>query len=190
MKASTNAGLQSLALALIFMPEPFTTPIGLGLLVYTKMAQQQRPTVVRRRANTFSDIYGYKLNMVRSNTLTYELFPKRSGQMPKAYPAMATLQDNQEVLKALRQRPQQQSKSNVASSDHEPAGLMRGPKLPALAASQDNQQVLKALRQRSQQQSRSYIASSNLEPAGLMRGPRLKDRAAWATVRNNGGKTD
>jgi len=133
MKSAYNTGLQSIALALIFMPEPFTTPVGIALLAYVKVAGQQRPVTVRRPINTFEDRYSYKLNMVRGTTINYQLSPRRHGQLPRVYPSIAKLQDNPQVMKALRERAKRQY-TGVSISKLEPAGLMRGPRLRDRAA--------------------------------------------------------
>ena len=135
MKSTYYAGLQSLALALIFMPEPVTTVVGIGLLSYARNAGQQRPVSVRRLTNTFEDHYSYKLNMARGTTITVQLSPKRHGQLPRAYPQVAKLQDNPQFLKALRERTQRQSQFiSTPFSKLEPAGLMRGPRIRDRAA--------------------------------------------------------
>ena len=135
MKPAYYVGLQSIALALIFMPEPLTTVVGAGLLGYARSAGQQRPAIARRLANTFEDHYSYKLNMVRSTTITYQLSPKRHGQMPGSYPRIAKLQDNPQFLKTSRERTKRQSQLTSAPfSKLEPAGLMRGPRLRDRAA--------------------------------------------------------
>jgi hypothetical protein len=135
MKSTYYAGLQSLALALIFMPEPITTVVGIGLLSYARNAGQQRPVSVRRLTNTFEDHYSYRMDMLRGTTITYQLSPKRHGQMPKSYPKIAKLQDNHQVLKALRERTQRQSQFiSTPFSKLEPAGLMRGPRIRDRAA--------------------------------------------------------
>jgi hypothetical protein len=135
MKSAYYVGLQSVALALIFMPEPFTTPIGIALLSYAKTAGRQRPASGRRLPDTFEDHYSYKLNLARSTTITYQLSPKRHGQMPESYPRIAKLQDNPQFLKALRERTKRQSQFTSAPfSKLEPAGLMRGPRLRDRAA--------------------------------------------------------
>jgi len=135
MKSVYSAGLQSIALVLIFMPEPFTTPIGIGLLAYAKAAGRRRPVSARRLTNTFEDRYSYKLSMARGTIINYQLSPKRHGQMPKSYPRITKLQDNPQFLKALRERTQRQSQFTSAPfSKLEPAGLMRGPRLRDRAA--------------------------------------------------------
>lgn len=135
MKSSTSAGLQALALALIFMPEPFTTPIGIVLLSYAKAAGGERPATPRRIITTFEDHYSYKLEMSRSSTITYELSARRHGQLPESYPRMSRLQDNPQVVKALRARAKAPSQyTSVPFSKLEPAGLMKGPRLKDRAA--------------------------------------------------------
>ena len=135
MKSAYSAGLQSIALALIFMPEPFTTVVGVGLLAYARSAGQQKPATVRRLTNTFEDHYSYRLDIVRDTSITYQLSPRRHGQMPKSYPRTAKLQDNPQVLKALRERTRRQSQyTNTPFSKLEPAGLMRGPRIKDRAA--------------------------------------------------------
>ncbi len=135
MKSAYSVGLQSVALALIFMPEPFTTPIGIALLAYAKAKGRQRPVSARRLTNTFEDCYSYKLSMTRGTIINYQLSPKRHGQMPKSYPRITKLQDDPQFLKALRGKTQRQSQFTSAPfSKLEPAGLMRGPRLKDRAA--------------------------------------------------------
>ncbi|MBL7062441.1 MAG: hypothetical protein ISS54_06875 [Dehalococcoidia bacterium] len=135
MKPAYYVGLQSIALALIFMPEPLTTVVGAGLLSYAKAKGRQRPASARRLADTFEDHYSYKMNMARSTTISYQLFPKRHGQMPESYPRVARLQDNPQFLKTSRERAKRQSQFTSAPfSKLEPAGLMRGPRLRDRAA--------------------------------------------------------
>lgn len=135
MKTEPNAGLQSLALALIFMPEPFTTPIGIVLLAYARVASVQKPTVPRRVISTFEDQYSYKIKMVNGTAINFELSARRHGQIPRAYPSVARLQDNAQAMKALRARVKGQSAyTSIPFSKLEPAGLMRGPRLKDRAA--------------------------------------------------------
>ncbi len=129
MKTTHYAGLQSLALALIFMPEPVTTVVGVGLFNYARVARKQRPTVSRRVINTFEDHYTYRMSLVNSTAISVQLSPRRHGQLPKAYPSIARLQDNPQALKALRERAQQQAQTTTTPfSKLEPAGLMKPPR--------------------------------------------------------------
>jgi hypothetical protein len=135
MKSVYSAGLQSLALALIFMPEPFTTPFGIVLLAYAKSVEGEKPVTPRRTINTFEDIYSYKLQMQRNNMISYELSARRHGQLPGYYPKISRPQDNPEFVKAMRaKRKAQPLPTSVPFSKLEPAGLMKGPKLKDRAA--------------------------------------------------------
>lgn len=127
--ASTyRAGLQSLALALIFMPEPVSTVVGLGLLGVSRAIETPRPNNFRRLSNGLSDHFDYKLTMRGSSTIAVEFKPKRHGQLPRAYPKVARLQDNPEALKSLQEKVQLQlKKGTTAPSALEPAGLLKPP---------------------------------------------------------------
>jgi hypothetical protein len=135
MKSVYSAGLQSLALALIFMPEPFTTLVGVGLLSYARAAGKERPVTPHRMITTFEDHYSYKLDMSRNSVISYELSARRHGQLPESYPKIARLQDNPQVVKAMRARAKGQSPyTSIPFSKLEPAGLMKGPKIKDRAA--------------------------------------------------------
>ena len=135
MKTAYSTGLQTLALALIFMPEPITTPIGLALLTYAKAVEAEKTGTPRRIIPTFEDHYSYKLEMQRNNVISYELSARRHGQLPEAYPRMARLQDNPQFVKALRARPKTPLVyTSIPFSKLEPAGLMKGPRLKDRAA--------------------------------------------------------
>lgn len=135
-KTAYSAGLQSLALALIFMPEPFTTPIGIALLAYAKtMGAEEKAATPRRIQNNFDDIYSYKLQMQRNNMISYELSARRLGQLPGYYPRISRPQDNPDFIKSMRTRPKPQSQPvSVPFSKLEPSGLMKGPKIKDRAA--------------------------------------------------------
>jgi len=117
------------------MPEPFTTPFGLALLAYAKTMSTEKPVNTRCTINTFEDHYSYKLEMQRKSIITYELSARRHGQLPESYPRMARLQDNPQVVKAMRARAKAPSTyTSVPFSKLEPPGLMKGPKLKDRAA--------------------------------------------------------
>jgi hypothetical protein len=133
MKSTYYTGLQYIALAIIFMPEPATTVLGVALLSYARSKGQQNFVTVRRLTTTFEDHYNYRLNMVRGTTINYQLSPRRRGQLPNSYPKIARLQDNPQVMKALRERAKRQY-TCTSFSKLEPAGLMRGPRIRDRAA--------------------------------------------------------
>jgi hypothetical protein len=117
------------------MPEPFTTPIGLALLVYAKTVGAEKPATPRRIVNSFEDNYSYKLQMQRNNMISYELAARKHGQLPGYYPRVSKPQDNPEFVKAMRTRAKAQPQPlSVPFSKLEPSGLMKGPKLKDRAA--------------------------------------------------------
>ncbi len=123
-----RAGLQSLALALIFMPEPVSTVVGLGLLGVSRAIETPRPNNFHRLSSGLSDHFDYRLTLKGNSAIAVELKPKRHGQLPRAYPRIAKLQDNPEALKSLQDRVQSQLKKSAASpSALEPAGLLKPP---------------------------------------------------------------
>jgi hypothetical protein len=135
MKSAYSTGLQSLALALIFLPEPFTTPFGIALLAYAKAVEGEKPVTPRRTINTFEDNYSYKLQMQRNNMISYELSARRHGQLPGYYPRISKPQDNPELVKAIRARSKAPAQyTSIPFSKLEPAGLMKGPRLKDRAA--------------------------------------------------------
>lgn len=130
MKVAYSAGLQSLALALIFMPEPITTIIGVGLLNYARVAGKHRPAITRRITNTFADHYTYRMSLVNNTSINFNLSPRRHGQLPRSYPRIARLQDNPRDPKALYEKTQRRASATAALFPKlEPPGLMR-PNLP------------------------------------------------------------
>ncbi|MBM4450271.1 MAG: hypothetical protein FJ022_05640 [Chloroflexi bacterium] len=79
-------GLEYVGLALIFLPEPTTTFIGVGLLGYARSKKMgQEPQPVHRRAH-FSDIYSYNVKMKDSSAIHYHITGIREGQMPRKWP--------------------------------------------------------------------------------------------------------
>lgn len=126
--STCRAGLQSLALALIFMPEPVSTVVGLGLLAASRAIGTSRPHNFHRLSNGISDHFDYRLTMKGNSTIAVEFKPKRHGQLPRAYPRIARLQDNPEALKSLQQKAKLElNRRSTTSSALEPAGLLKPP---------------------------------------------------------------
>jgi hypothetical protein len=76
---------------MIFMPEPVTTFIGVGLLGYARSKKTgAEPELVCRRAY-FSDIYSYDLKMKDGSVIHYQITGIREGQMPRKWPVTYTL---------------------------------------------------------------------------------------------------
>lgn len=163
-----RAGLQSLALALIFMPEPVTTVVGLGLLSVARYVEKERPNNFRQLPKTLDEHFDYRIALKSGSLLTVEMAPRKHGQLPRSYPRAAGLQNNPEVFKAVRDNSlsAQQRKSTRAY-----------PRLPALL--KDNPEAFRALQQRSSlQQKKSAAVFSNTEPAGLLKPSVARARSA------------
>ena len=97
MNKGLSNGLQSVALALIFAPEPFTTPIGIGLLLAVKASKHSSsaPREAPRRINRFEDYYRYGTHM-KNGSIGYCVSPIREGQIPHALPKTVRLYDTNE----------------------------------------------------------------------------------------------
>ena len=80
-------GLEYVALAMIFLPEPATTFIGVGLLGYVRSKKDgEQSEVVYRRRSSFGEIYSYSLKMKDGSLITYQVAGIRKGQMPREWP--------------------------------------------------------------------------------------------------------
>ncbi len=76
-------GLETLALALIFAPDPITTVIGVGILSYARKKQtEEKQMALRPRRHYFTDFYNCKVKMVRGSSITYRAAQTREGQLP------------------------------------------------------------------------------------------------------------
>ena len=91
MKRRYYSGLQPLAMALIFTPEPLTTIAGIGLLGYAAHARRQAEKKRHRLKSAFKNFYNYKINKVNNSTLSYQIFTTRQGQLPLIWPDMTKL---------------------------------------------------------------------------------------------------
>jgi hypothetical protein len=111
MKSPVYLGLEGLALALLFCPEPFTTVAAVWLLGYARAKQtgQDGATTPRRRENSFAHLYDYELQMVGESSVTYELQRKRSGQLPAAWPVTTKVYKIPQAWKAYSNGGNQQS---------------------------------------------------------------------------------
>jgi hypothetical protein len=93
-----SLGLESLALALIFAPEPFSTFVGIGLLAATRAAKMKRVSNsnnIAKPAHGFDDYYQYRIGMVKRDSLGYNIKPLREGQLTGSFPQAVRLYDTQ-----------------------------------------------------------------------------------------------
>jgi len=173
------------------MPEPVTTLVGLGLLSVARHIEKERPNNFRRLPKTLDEHFDYRIALKSGSLLTVEMVPRKHGQLPRAYPRAAGLQDNPEVFKAIRENSSSPQQKKSPRPYPRPPALLRDnpeafralqqrsalqqkksprpyPRPPALL--RDNPEAFRALQQRSAlQQTRSTPATSNTEPAGLLK---------------------
>ena len=97
MKIPFHSVLGSLALALIFTPEPTTTIAGIGLLSFARKRRRQKPISWNGPTNRFEGYYTYKIDMVNGGTIIFQMFPTRQGQLPLTWPNIAKLHRRPEV---------------------------------------------------------------------------------------------
>jgi hypothetical protein len=88
---SKQMGLESVALALIFAPEPFTTLIGVGLLVAARASKVHNGS--RRPTDRFEDYYRCAIELANDGKLKYRVAPTRDGQMPHSVQRRTNLYD-------------------------------------------------------------------------------------------------
>lgn len=73
-----DAVLDVVAVALILAPEPFTTPIGISLLMRKRGAGAQEPT---HPIHLYPE-YVYKVDTIRGREITWEVRTIQAGQLP------------------------------------------------------------------------------------------------------------
>jgi hypothetical protein len=93
----SSIGLESLALALIFAPEPFSTFVGIGLLAASRASKMKRvgTQVNSKPVNRFEDYYRYNIGMVKHGNVAYKVTPLRDGQLPGTFPQTVRLYETQ-----------------------------------------------------------------------------------------------
>lgn len=126
--SSFYMGLETLSLALIFMPEPATTVIGAGLLSYARQRRikhQQRRTPPRRR-NTFESYYSYRMQAAKNSVITLQFFPKSCGQLPLHSSKVTKIYYDPKVWQASQKAASTESRANhLHFSGIQPMGLMK-----------------------------------------------------------------
>jgi len=96
-------GLEYIALALIFLPEPTTTFIGVGLLGYTRSQKNGEHTqVVYQHHNRFGDVYTYAVEMKDGACINYRISGIRAGQMPHKWPTTNKLYSSEQLWESYR----------------------------------------------------------------------------------------
>ena len=82
MKPASDTNLVPLALTLIFIPDPITTIIGIGLLGYIRRMRQQEELGWHRMPDIAEGFYTYRTDMQDYSTITFRVFTTRQGQLP------------------------------------------------------------------------------------------------------------
>ena len=124
-------GVETLALALIFAPEPFTTPIGILLLAYARKKRKEEQQETRKRARprySFSDFYHYRVSMVRNSAIAYHISPARPGQLPFARSTISKLYESRREWEYYYRTLNGRSRVDLARSHPtHPAGFLKTP---------------------------------------------------------------
>jgi hypothetical protein len=130
-KAPVWTGVETLALALIFAPEPFTTPIGLILLAYARKKKKEEQEAAKTRykpRSSFSDFYQYRLGMLRGSAITYYVSPIRPGQLPLARSTISRLYENRREWEYFHSTLNARGRLNLTRPNpFQPAGLLKTP---------------------------------------------------------------
>jgi hypothetical protein len=114
-----NAGLRALGVALILIPEPFTTPIGIGILA--RAGRSGKPGPAGSPVNTLLP-YSYRLCEEIQGTITYEVYETQVGQLPSPAPFRSVPLDGSHPT-TVKSRPPGQ----FYSGSNDPVGLMKRP---------------------------------------------------------------
>ena len=125
MESRSYTGLKPLAVALMFVPDPVTTVLGVGLLGYIKYMKEQGEIIRRRIPAIIEGYYSYRIDMPNKSTITFQMSTTRQGQLPfpqrKTYKLCDTPQARVESQKAGNR----QTRSHpTLSSGPQPAGLL------------------------------------------------------------------
>ncbi len=132
MKPSLNKKIASVGIALILMPEPFTTVVGAGLLTYAKLMQLEENNGLRRCGNMLDYYYTCRLEMVGNGAITCQMLSNLPGQLPKNLPGTPKLYSVPETWESLQEAVNQNQRVNSSSaSKPKVAGLLRAPHLKA-----------------------------------------------------------
>ena len=96
MNSKVVRGMETVALAMILAPEPFTTIPGIALMVTAKAVKATSRNTARiapQKINRFDDYYRYKVHDVGKGKLAYRIAPIMEGQIPCSPPRAVRLYD-------------------------------------------------------------------------------------------------
>ena len=125
MESRPYTGLKPLALALMFVPDPVTTVLGVGLLGYVKYMKQQGEIIRRRVPGIIEGYYSYRIDMPNKSTITFQMSPTRQGQLPFPQRKTYNLCDTPQTRMELQKTGNRQTRAHPSrSSAPQPAGLL------------------------------------------------------------------
>jgi hypothetical protein len=130
-KTSVWKGVEALSLALIFAPEPFTTPVGIMLLAYARKKHKEEQEAAKTRyrpRNSFTDYYHYRVGMARGSSITYHVSPIKQGQLPLARSTISRLYENRREWEYFYNTLNARGRLNLTRPNpFQPAGLLKTP---------------------------------------------------------------
>lgn len=96
-KLSLANGLEPLALALIFAPEPVSTFVGIALLAAARAAKASRQStyLTKQQRTRFEDYYHYRVQLLQDQQIVYGIKPKRDGLLPQIPPRTTKLYETE-----------------------------------------------------------------------------------------------
>ena len=124
MKKKLHAGLGSLAIILIFVPEPVSTLAGIGLLGYVRHVMSVGQTIWRKTGNFFEEYYTAKIDMVKDGIIKFQVSTTRQGQLPLGRLNSSRLYHMPHVWPSYKLTTKQEPKLKQLAMKH-PAGLLK-----------------------------------------------------------------
>jgi hypothetical protein len=166
-------GLESAALALIFAPEPFTTPLGIALLVFARKMRLEQQEKARQShpRYSFHDYYNCRLGMVNRSAIAYNVAPIRQGQLPLPHSTISKIYESRREWEAYHRTVNLRTKSTVnipRPSPQQPTGLLQTPVLRYQSGLRSKTVTLKA------KTKVNISCPSPQQPAGMLQTPFLR----------------
>ena len=125
MKYLTHTGLEPLALALIFIPDPITTVVGIGLLSHIMHIKQRGNLEYHRSMHFRNNHYSYKIDMIDNTTITFQLSAARQGQLPVDWPQISGIYHTPQLWSEFHNGKNRKAVAgSLPPSDLKPAGLL------------------------------------------------------------------
>lgn len=184
MNEKTWRGLETAALALIFAPEPFTVPIGVGLLIFARQMrlQQQKNARQSRPYYSFHDYYNCRVGMLNRSAIAYNIVPTREGQLPLTRSNISRIYDSRREWEAYHKTVTLKTRTSVnipRPSTQQPAGMLQTP----VIRYQNRTMPLKT------RTSVNISRPSPQQPDGMLQTPVLRYQMGLGSKRGKSGRT-